>query len=72
MPRASNPDLCEAFRALLTTGFHAEGIAHADALAATKPWRGELWRAFREIEARLCPTPPRPGEAIDLGDDDEG
>lgn len=26
-------------------------------LAATKPWRNDVWKAFREIEERMCPTP---------------
>lgn len=52
----SNRDLCAEFRALLTTGFYAtEGVEPDEALTITKPWRGDLWRAFHEIEARLCP-----------------
>lgn len=58
MPRKTNPDLCAEFRALLTTGFHVPEGANRDAiLAATKPWRGDLWKAFREMERRMCPQP---------------
>lgn len=64
MSRASNPQLCASFRSLLTTGFYAsdadgvvlEGPALAEALASTKAWRGEMWRAFRAMEDRLCPV----------------
>jgi len=28
-----------------------------DELLMTKPWRRQLWNAFREIETRLCPRP---------------
>lgn len=58
------------FRQLLTEGFYAiasdtgeilEGDEKQSALAATKPWRGELWKAFREIEDRLCPQPSPKG-----------
>ncbi len=58
MPRRStaNEDLCDSFRRLLTDGFHVDGIDRDEALKATKPWRGELWKAFREIEDRMCPV----------------
>lgn len=57
MDERSNRELCGDFRALLTTGFHAEaGIDPDEALRITKPWRGEVWRAFRELEDRLCPV----------------
>lgn len=60
MPRADNQTICDEFRALLTDGFHvAEGADRDATLAVTKPWRAELWRAFREIEQRLCPFPGR-------------
>ena len=52
----SNRELCAEFRALLTTGFYAAPGVYPDAaLAITKPWRGDIWKAFREIEDRLCP-----------------
>lgn len=52
----SNRELCKAFRELLTTGFHVLPEVQPDeGLRITKPWRGELWKAFREIEDRLCP-----------------
>ncbi len=52
----SNRELCEAFRALLTTGFYADPAVDPDeALRITKAWRGDLWKAFRELEDRLCP-----------------
>lgn len=52
----SNRQLCAEFRALLTTGFYASpGVDPGEALAITKPWRNDLWRAFRELEDRLCP-----------------
>lgn len=61
-PRPTNPELCAAFRALLTSGFYTVDPAgeiwtdDPDDLQATKPWRGDLWKAFRELEDRLCPT----------------
>ena len=57
MTAKTNRDLCAEFRALLTTGFHTEpGIEPDEALRLTKPWRNELWKAFRELEDRLCPV----------------
>ncbi len=63
--------VCSEFRALLTTGFYAvdgdgvilEGQEHETALAGTKPWRGEIWKRFRELEDRLCPVQAREREA---------
>lgn len=60
----SNEIVCQAFRTLLVHGFYVvdedgvvlDGIAHDALLLATKPWRGELWRKFRELEDRLCPV----------------
>lgn len=63
----SNRELCAEFRELLTTGFRIDGeIACSDlmndaqqleeALRLTKPWRNDLWKAFRELEDRLCPV----------------
>ncbi len=63
--RPTNPELCEAFRDLLTRGFYGVNedgeVLDADKtlLAATKPWRGELWTAFLELEERLCPPQAR-------------
>ncbi|PZU95538.1 MAG: hypothetical protein DI527_00585 [Chelatococcus sp.] len=58
MMRPTNAELCTAFRELMTDGFRVPRDADRDAaLALTKPWRGDLWRAFREIEERLCPQP---------------
>lgn len=52
--------VCEEFRALLTTGFYAApGVEPDAALAITKPWRSDLWKAFAEIEERLCPVQAR-------------
>jgi len=58
--RPSNRQLCDAFRELLTNGFYVTDVdgvpsTKSHTLSATKPWRGELWKAFREIEDRLCP-----------------
>lgn len=64
--RPTNPELVASFRALLTTEFRIEGeLACSDlmnseqerdeVLRVTKAWRAELWNAFHEIEARLCP-----------------
>ena len=59
-----NEVACDAFRALLTSGFYTvdqDGeidtpeIRQA-ALAASKPWRADLWKAFRALEDRLCPV----------------
>lgn len=65
-----NREIVAEFRKLLTEGFYAvslhgeilEDEIHNTMLAATKPWRGELWKAFREIENRLCPQPSPKGE----------
>lgn len=51
--RPTNPQICERFRALLTDG--AKEVMGAQELAYTKSWRNDLWRAFAEIEERLCP-----------------
>lgn len=59
-----NERLCDAFRKLMTDGFYtidADGeidtpVEHEAALSATKPWRGDLWKAFRALEDRLCPV----------------
>jgi len=62
MPRADNERLCSEFRKLLTAGFYVvspdgEVLENdPDALTATKPWRSEVWKAFRELEDRLCPV----------------
>lgn len=67
MSRPSNADLCVGFRDLLTDGFY---VVNSDGqvfdsvvdperergLQETKRWRGEVWKAFRELEDRLCPT----------------
>lgn len=55
--RRSNQEVCESFRALLTNGFKCDEIDHHHGLQITKEWRNELWKAFREIEDRLCPQP---------------
>lgn len=72
MPRESNPALVARFRELLTAGFYVideKGRRHnagdpdmKQALADTKAWRADVWRAFREIDDRLCPKPPGAGE----------
>lgn len=59
-----NEALCAEFRKLMTDGFYtidADGEIDTPeertaALAATKPWRAEIWRAFRQLEDRLCPV----------------
>ncbi len=59
-PPTSNELLCLEFRKLLTVGFYTitpDGEIEVDAgLACTKPWRGEVWTAFRALEDRLCPV----------------
>lgn len=49
--RPTNQELCAAFRELLTHG------CPQDMREKTKPWRNDVWRAFGEIEERMCPTP---------------
>lgn len=67
MDARSNRALCDAFRSLLTTDFYIthldghnraphNGHAHRLVLTQTKPWRNEVWKAFTELERRLCPT----------------
>lgn len=51
--RPTNQELAASFRTLLTDG--AKDKLTPEVLEATKPWRNELWRAFREIEDRLDP-----------------
>lgn len=59
-----NREVCAEFRELLTKGVYFVNNdgelynerATAVRLAETKPWRNELWKAFREIEDRLCPV----------------
>lgn len=34
---------------------HTAGDQYDAGMAATKPWRNELWKAFRELEDRLDP-----------------
>lgn len=75
MSRATNQELCDEFRKLLTEGARpmakavADGLYMADGLDlpgdrpqfvldASQPWRNNLWKAFAEIERRLCPQPP--------------
>lgn len=61
---SENERACDGFRALLTEGFYtidADGeidtpVERDAALATTKPWRGEVWKAFRALEDRLCPV----------------
>lgn len=61
-PQTDNERLCAEFRKLLTEGFYVideDGVVLEDqsaALAQTKPWRGEVWKAFRALEDRLCPV----------------
>jgi len=60
----ANEVLCANFRQMLTDGFYAIDEngeidvpdVRARSLASTKPWRNDLWRAFRELEDRLCPV----------------
>lgn len=61
--RPTNLELAANFRELLTKRFYVvnddgevlEGEQLDKALTATKPWRNELWKAFRIIEERLDP-----------------
>jgi hypothetical protein len=71
MARPDNHTVCDEFRKLLTEGFHVPEGSDRDAiLAATKPWRGDIWRAFAELERRLCPFPERrPAKVEDAADD---
>lgn len=62
--RSTNPELVDAFYDLLTKDFYAvdrDGVFLDDGdlkgvLAETKPWRNDLWKAFREIADRLDPV----------------
>lgn len=49
--RPTNYEVADAFRELLTAGCPEE------MRELTKAWRTELWRAFAEIDRRLCPFP---------------
>lgn len=57
LKRASNQELCAAFRALLTTGAEQAFLGDCELLDATKDWRNDLWKRFRAIEERMCMTP---------------
>lgn len=60
-----NREIVKEFRTLLTAGFYVvtpfgeimSDKLKAEHLTATKPWRNELWKAFGELERRLCPQP---------------
>lgn len=60
----ANEIACAEFRKLLTDGFYAidhDGVILEDdeaefALASSKPWRADLWKAFKALEQRLCPV----------------
>lgn len=61
--RKTNQELCNEFRHMLTHGFYTEPTLWRQmdqrefALSVTKAWRNDLWKAFKEIERRLCPAP---------------
>lgn len=64
MNRKTNQELCNEFRSLLTDKFYVMAESPvidqdvlAKALALTKPWRNDIWKAFAELERRLCPAP---------------
>lgn len=59
MSRKTNQQLCAEFRALLTEGAREEFAKHSgmnDIMTKTREYRNKLWKAFREIEDRLCPV----------------
>lgn len=56
--------MTDAFRDLMTKGFYVtdpdtgevlEGEEHARALAMTKAWRNEMWKAFLPLDDGLNP-----------------
>jgi hypothetical protein len=53
----SNRELSALFQHLLTHG--AKEALSSQVLADTKEWRSQLWRAFKEVDDRLCPTPEK-------------
>ena len=55
LDRMTNQEICEQFRKLITFG--AQRVLSEEEMRQTKPWRDDMWRAFREIENRLCPKP---------------
>lgn len=61
-PLSVSEQQCDAFKKLMTEGFYvidADGEVDEEAteaaLAATRPWRNEMWKAFRQIEMNYCP-----------------
>ena len=64
MPK-THDEVFADFRKLLTHGFYIVEVedgaviedpdARQTALAATKPWRGELWAAFNALELHMRP-----------------
>lgn len=53
MTRPSNKVLRQSFRNLLTEG--AKLHFNDNQLVLTKAYRNDIWKAFKEIEERLCP-----------------
>ncbi|AHC30580.1 hypothetical protein CC53_gp163 [Rhizobium phage vB_RleS_L338C] len=51
----SNRKLSAEIQRLLTDG--AKEMLGDDLLLRTKPWRAELWKLFKEVDVRICPTP---------------
>jgi hypothetical protein len=53
----SNRELSAHLQHLLTHG--AKDALPPAVLDATKAWRADLWKALKEIDDRLCPTPEK-------------
>ncbi|QIG76036.1 hypothetical protein EVC24_015 [Rhizobium phage RHph_I4] len=53
----TNRELSALFQHFLTHG--AKEALGPEILAATKDWRGDLWKVFKEVDDRLCPTPEK-------------
>jgi hypothetical protein len=61
MTRLTNPELVQALRDKLTKGFYVDpdAVKNRDGiLAATKPWRNDMWKLLNEVDARMNPKPP--------------
>lgn len=55
MQNHSNKQVTDRLRALLTD--EAREMLGEDLLEPTREWRTALWEVYKEIDARMCPTP---------------
>lgn len=75
MRPSPSEQMTDAFRRLLGQDFYAidpdtgevlDGAEHARILAAIRPWRAELWRAFQPLDDGLNPIRAYHAGRVDL------